>query len=102
MAQAQINRPYKTETTLNNMASNTSRPPTKAKGYEAARIIVEELLDAAQKNLPRGRKVNQGSADYRHGYFIGLVAAHSQNALGDFPKSNVTSIREALARKHGA
>lgn len=103
MAQAQINRPYKTETTLNNMASNTSRPPTKAKGYEAARIIVEEMLDTAQDRRPARRyKVGPKSAGYREGYYMGLLAAHCQNALVNFPKHNVDAIREALARKHGA
>ncbi len=81
--------------------------PTKAKGYEAARIIVEELLDKAQDNRPAGRykvsdNVRTTSADYLEGYFMGLLAAHCQNTLGDYPKSNVTAIREALARKHGA
>lgn len=73
--------------------------PTKAKGYEAARFIVKEMLDAVDR--PNRSKVNTKSVAYRSGYFMGLLSARCHDALGDFPKDNVEVIRQALARKYG-
>lgn len=60
--------------------------PTELDGYKAAEIIVKQLLDAAEKDRPKRIKDGYAKrADYRAGYYQGLLAAHCFTALSSHP-----------------
>jgi len=72
-------------------------PRSALDGWKAAALIVRRALDDAQKNRPRRRSWKmQRLAAYREGYYAGLLLAHGQHALGEFPGQNADAIRDAL------
>jgi hypothetical protein len=54
-------------------------------GYEAADIIIQELLDDAKKKLEPYAKREGRKIDWWKGYNEGLLAAHCFMVLGQFP-----------------
>ncbi len=69
-------------------------------GYRAASIAVENLLEDAASKLPKRLGGHDHLAAYKEGYYIGLLLAHSQLALGEFPEHNVTTIEMILAQNN--
>ena len=67
-----------------------TRKLTRLQGYIAASRNIQALMDDA--------KLQKRDADYWEGYRAGLLAAHSQLALGIFPNHphNAPMIRRAL------
>jgi hypothetical protein len=69
------------------------------RGYRAASIIVDRMLDRAHKRAPkRCTRKMQRSAAFRAGYEDGLLMAHCMLALGQFPLQveNAQKISSAL------
>ena len=65
------------------------------RGYQvAARVVVEMLDDAARRKPAKASYRMQRLAAYRQGYYDGILAAHCQHALGEYPEQN----REAIER----
>ena len=80
-------------------ASRRAAPPCSAlDGYRAAAIHTIRALDAARKERPRRRTLKMTkTAAYREGYYSGLLTAHCQHALGEYPEVNASVIRATLA-----
>ena len=78
------------------------RPPangslTALDGYKAASILIERMLNNAEKKKPlRLRPVKQKSADYRQGMYDALLAAHCWMVLGEYPNHNREQITKVL------
>ncbi len=69
-------------------------------GYRAASIAIENLLDDAASKLPKRLGNREHLAAYREGYYNGLLLAHSQLALGEFPEHNVNTIEMILSQNN--
>jgi hypothetical protein len=69
---------------------------TSVDGYRAAGIIVEKELDYAQAKKPR-RWIGRKTSAYWQGYHDGLLLAHCQHALGEYPSFNVAAIKQTLS-----
>jgi hypothetical protein len=67
-------------------------------GYRAASIAVENLLDDASSKLPKRLGGRDHLAAYKEGYYNGLLLAHCQFAMGEFPEHNVTAIELLLSQ----
>lgn len=67
------------------------------RGYEAAFINIQKLLEQAEKDLPKKRASGRDRrlAAFRRGYYEGLAMASCFAALGEYPKSNTEAIRVA-------
>lgn len=75
------------------------RPPSQLDGYKAAGIVINDFADVAEKNLPkRNGKNYRRKAAFKQGYYEGLAFACSMLALGEFPASNIATIRNALLK----
>jgi hypothetical protein len=55
------------------------------RGFCAVDKLILDFLKIAEDDLPKRRKQNRRKADYRMGYFDGLLAAHCFMALGHHP-----------------
>lgn len=74
--------------------------PTQLNGYLAAGILIKYFLDGAEKRAPSSRaRLNRNSAAYRQGLYDGLLIAHCQMALGEFPNNNRAQIEQTLKPK---
>lgn len=74
---------------------------SRIQGYEAADIIIEEMMrDAREKLEPYAKRENR-KLDWWNGYYQGLVSAHCMMVLGKFPESheNPKQIQEAIERE---
>lgn len=66
-------------------------------GFKAACINVEHALNAAEQAQPRRLKPRfHESAAYRQGLFEGLLYAHCQHSLCEFPEQNAEVISSIL------
>ena len=67
------------------------------KGYSAANIIVKDRLDEATKLTPRRLKPGyEKQAGYRKGIVDGLMFAHCQSSLGEYPTFNADAIQAVV------
>ena len=70
---------------------------TRLRGYEAAFICIERSLLEAKRHLPRRLSwKHQRLAAYREGYYMGLLTAHCQSALGEHPECNAKEIEAII------
>lgn len=70
-------------------------------GYTAAGKVIKQALDNAQNNKPRRYSEKwKRSAAYRLGYYDGLLLAHCQLALGEYPTFNQKQIGVILEGTH--
>tara|TARA_R110000868_G_scaffold368137_2_gene631099 strand:+ start:387 stop:752 length:366 start_codon:yes stop_codon:yes gene_type:complete len=59
---------------------------TELDGYRAAGIMIERMLDEAQKKCPkRLMKINRNSAAYRAGVYQAILTAHCWMVWGEYP-----------------
>ena len=66
-------------------------------GYKAASILIERMLDSAEKKKPlRLCRVKQKSAAYRQGVYDAILTAHCWMVLGEYPDHNRKQIAEVL------
>ena len=66
-------------------------------GYRAAAILIERLLADAEAYRPEHWNQDMHKlAAYRQGYYDGLLLAHCQMAMGEFPERNKDVIKKAL------
>lgn len=68
------------------------------RGYTAAFKQINALLDKAQKRLPKCG-ISEGvrkRADFKQGYYAGLLAAHCFSAYGEYPRQNEEQINKIL------
>jgi len=73
---------------------------TQLQGYQAASILIDEMMVAAEKKVPHStHSVKWESASYRQGLYDGIFAAHCLIALGEHPQFNEDKIMEALNLK---
>lgn len=71
--------------------------PTQLDGFKAASLIVRGMLNYASKERPEDRDFSMRETnEYKEGYYNGLLFAHCQHALGEYPSFNVEAIRKAL------
>ena len=71
------------------------------RGYEAADIIIEELIRDAREKLEPYAKREGKKIDWWKGHFEGLVVAHCFMVYGQFPEQpeNAKKIEEAIQRE---
>ena len=70
---------------------------TRFEGLLATSKVIRLSLDKAEEKKPRRMtKKMRRSAAYWQGYYEGLLEAHCQMALAEFPESNTARIREIL------
>lgn len=70
--------------------------PTKLQGYQAAFKVIEKMADLAERSRPK-RAHDKQSAAYRQGYADAMAFCSCMAALGEFPQSNIESIKANLA-----
>lgn len=77
-----------------------SNEQSRIQGYEAADIIIEEMMRDAENKLEPYAKRENRKLDWWKGFREGLLSAHCEMALGKFPgqPDNAKSIGEAIER----
>lgn len=79
-----------------------SKLKKRIRGYEAADIIIKEMLaDAKLKLKPRAKGRERKKIDWWRGYHSGLLAAHCFMVYGQFPEyhQNPDYINAAMERE---
>ena len=77
------------------MNSNQKR----IEGYVAAGVLIERLLDDAQKKSPkRMSRINTNSAAYRAGVYQAALTAHCCMVLGEHPEGNAELIHSTIEK----
>ena len=77
----------------------TPTPEERERGYRAAAVLVEQLLESAENKRPKCVASGyQNRVLYRQGYYDGLLAAHCLHTLGEHPlvPQNANTIMNAL------
>ncbi len=69
--------------------------PSNLDGYYAAGLIIAEQMRMAKPKAAKRMKPRPGR-QYWLGYYQGLLFAHCQHALGEFPAVNADLIRAAV------
>jgi len=64
-------------------------------GYRAAGLLIERMLDEAERKRPK-RIPNRKSAAYRAGIYDAILVAHCWMAFGEFPRRNEAEILKAM------